>query len=387
VTDSFPVRPFRIAVVKVHGRCNLACDYCYVYRHQDQSWRHKPAAMSRRTVDELAQRLGEHARAHDLPSLRVVLHGGEPLLAGLDFLTYAVHVIRAAVPPGTTVRFLVQTNGVLLDDHALRVFADEDVRVGVSLDGSRATNDRHRRFAGGRSSHPAVVKALELLRGDRFHDLYAGILCTIDVHSDPIETYEHLLSYQPPTLDLLLPHGNRVSPPPARPVNERGSLYGPWLTSVFDRWYGAPKVETRIRLFESLLDLLLGGYSGTEALGLDPVDIVTVDTDGSIEQSDILKTAAEGAAATGLHLLTASFDEAAAHPGIRARRAGLDGLGPECRACPVVRVCGGGLYAHRFDGSGFGNRSVYCPDLYDLIAHAHGRLTADLNRRRRLGSG
>jgi uncharacterized protein len=371
-------------VVKVHGRCNLACGYCYVYRHQDQSWRHKPAAMSRPTVKELARRLGEHARAHHLPSLQVVLHGGEPLLAGLDFLTYAVRTIRAGVPAGTEARFVVQTNGVLLDERALRALDAEDVHVGVSLDGSRATNDRHRRFAGGRSSHPAVAKALELLRGDRYRRLYRGILCTIDVHSDPVETYEHLLSYAPPALDLLLPHGNRVNPPPARPVDERRSAYGPWLTAVFDRWYGAPRVETRIRLFESLLDLLLGGHSGTEALGLDPIDIVTVDTDGSIEQSDILKTLLEGAASTGLHLRTASFDEATAHPGIRARRAGLSGLGPECRACPVVGVCGGGLYAHRFDGAGFRNRSVYCPDLYELIAHAHRRLTADLKRRRHL---
>ncbi|MEU4242921.1 FxsB family cyclophane-forming radical SAM/SPASM peptide maturase [Actinoplanes sp. NPDC026619] len=385
MTESVPIRPFSEVVVKVHGRCNLACDYCYVYQHQDQSWRRKPAAMTRPTLDVLARRLGEHARAHDLQDLRVVLHGGEPLLAGLDFLTYAVHTIRAAVPPGTTARFIIQTNGVLLDEKTLRTLADEDVRVGVSLDGSRATNDRHRRFAGGRSSHPAVAKALDLLRGDRFRHLYAGILCTIDVHSDPIETYEHLISYEPPALDLLLPHGNRVSPPPSRPVDERGSAYGSWLTAVFDRWYGAPKLETRIRLFESLLDLLLGGHSGTEALGLDPIDIVTVETDGSIEQSDILKTAAEGAAATGLHLFSASFDQAAAHPGIRARRAGLAGLGPECRACPVVRICGGGLYAHRFDGAGFGSRSVYCPDLYGLIAHAHERLTADLKRRRRLG--
>jgi uncharacterized protein len=56
-------------------------------------------------------------------------------------------------------------------------------------------------------------------------------------------------------------------------------------------------------------------------------------------------------------------------------------LGPECRVCPVVEVCGGGLHAHRYDGTSFANRSVYCPDLYHLIAHVHGRLAADLKRR------
>jgi uncharacterized protein len=378
-----PDRPFNEIVVKVHGRCNLACDYCYVYRHPDQSWRRKPPAMSRSIVDKLAYRLGEQARVHRMARLRVVLHGGEPLLAGVDFLRYAVRTIRAALPDETLPTFTVQTNGVLLDEAALRALAAEEIRVGVSLDGSRATNDRHRRFAGGRSSHPAVTQALALLRTERFRHLYAGVLCTVDVHSDPIETYDHLLTHGPPALDLLLPHGNRLNPPPSRPANEHPSGYGDWLVAVFDRWYDAPVRETRIRLFESLLDLLLGGRSRTEALGLDPVDIVTIDTDGSIEQSDVLKSAAEGAAATGLHLLTASFDDAAAHPGIRARRMGLGALGAECIGCPAVRVCGGGLHAHRYDGTGFANPSVYCPDLYRLVAHAHDRLRTDLLSRRR----
>lgn len=373
-------RPFTEVVVKVHGRCNLACDYCYVYRHADQSWRRKPAAMSRATIDTLAERLGEHARSHRIPALDVILHGGEPLLAGTDLLRYAVRTIRHTLPPETRPSFVVQTNGVLLDRAALHSFVEDEIRVGVSLDGSRTTNDRHRRFAGGRSSHPAVVEALTLLNTEPFRHLYAGLLCTVDAHSDPVETYEHLLSFRPPAMDLLLPHGNRVHPPPSRRLDESRSAYADWLVAVFDRWYDAPVQETRIRLFESLLDLLLGGRSHTEALGLDPVDIVTVETDGTIEQSDVLKTVADGASATGLHLRTSSFDDATAHAGIRARRAGLDALGPQCRACPVVRICGGGLHAHRYDGTGFANRSVYCPDLYHLIAHAHGRLGADLNR-------
>jgi uncharacterized protein len=384
VTDGAPPRPLSEIVVKIHGRCNLACDYCYVYRHADQSWRRKPVVMSRSIIDRLAGRLGEQARAHHMPHLRIILHGGEPLLAGVEHLRYAVHTIRAALPAETRAQFVIQSNGVLLDEEMLRAFAGEEVLIGISLDGSRVTNDRHRRFAAGRSSHPAVATALHLLRTERFRHMYAGILCTVDVHSDPVETYEHLLSYDPPAMDLLLPHGNRVHPPPSRPAGDSRSPYADWLVAVFDRWYDAPVQETRIRLFESLLDLLLGGHSQTEALGLDPIDIATIDTDGSIELSDVLKTAAEGAAATGLHLHSASFDQVAAHPGIASRRAGLSALGPECQACPVVPICGGGLHAHRFDGTGFAARSVYCPDLYHLIAHAHGRLSAGL---RRLASG
>ena len=35
-------------VLKVCGRCDLACDHCYVYEHVDQSWRRKPKVMARK---------------------------------------------------------------------------------------------------------------------------------------------------------------------------------------------------------------------------------------------------------------------------------------------------------------------------------------------------
>src|ERR1700746_395212 len=38
--------PFREFIVKVHSRCDLSCDYCYMYEMADQSWRDQPRAMS-----------------------------------------------------------------------------------------------------------------------------------------------------------------------------------------------------------------------------------------------------------------------------------------------------------------------------------------------------
>ena len=77
-----PPVPLSQFVLKVHSRCDLACDHCYVYEAADQSWRGRPMVISDSVVSQAAQRIGEHAGAHGLPAVQVVLHGGEPLLAG-----------------------------------------------------------------------------------------------------------------------------------------------------------------------------------------------------------------------------------------------------------------------------------------------------------------
>ena len=149
-------------------------------------------------------------------------------------------------------------------------------------------------------------------------------------------------------MDFLLPHGNWTSPPPRRPIGTADAPYADWLIQIFDEWYGSAPQRTSIRLFESLIDLLLGGSSTSEAVGLSPSDLITIETNGAIEQGDALKTTEEGMAATGLHVRSATFDDAVAPPVFRARQSGLSGLSATCRACPIVRVCGGGLYAHRY---------------------------------------
>jgi uncharacterized protein len=352
-------------VLKVCGRCDLACDHCYVYEHADQSWRHKSKFMAGETAVQAARRISEHARRHQLARVTLVLHGGEPLLLGHKRLRGLLAALRSVIDPVTRLGLTVHTNGVLLDQEFCDLFVEYGVRVGVSLDGDRAANDRHRRFADGRSSHKQALRALALLRKPDYRHLYAGILCTVDVANDPVAVYEAVLAQAPPRLDLLLPHATWDNPP-ARPPGVPAP-YAAWLGQIHARWVqdGRP---VPIRFFDSLLAAWEGRRSGSEAAGLDPVDLLVVETNGSWEQADSLKTAYQGAPETGLDVFSHSADEAAAHPSLAARRAGIDGLSPACRACSIVRACGGGLYAHRYrSGSGFDSPSVYCDDLKVLV--------------------
>jgi uncharacterized protein len=352
-------------VLKLTSRCDLACDHCYVYEHADQSWRAKPKIIAEAIARQAAIRISEHAQAHQLDRVHVVLHGGEPLLLGHDGLREVVSVLRCLIDPVTELDLRIHTNGVLLNEKLCSLFADYAVKVGVSLDGDRTANDRHRRFADSRSSYAQVRRALALLRRPEYRHLYAGILCTVDVENDPIAVYEALLAEAPPRLDLLLPHGTWDQPPPFPPGAH--TPYASWLSRIHSRWVADGRLVP-IRFFDSLLAAWEGRPSGSEAAGLDPVDLLVIESDGTWEQVDSLKVAYENAPATGLDVFSHSVDETAAHPGVAGRQAGLAALCSTCRECPLVRACGGGLYTHRYrSANGFDNPSVYCDDFKVLI--------------------
>ena len=321
-------------------------------------------------------RSGEHAAAPALDRAAVVLHGGEPLLSGPATLADAAERLRAALPAGTVLDLSVQTNGLLLDEAHLTTLGRHGYRIGVSLDGDATAHDRHRRDTHGRGSAARVHAGLRRLLDGPHRHLFAGLLCTVDLRNDPVGTYEALLAYAPPEVDFLLPHATWGDPPPA---GHGPHPYADWLVAVFDRWYAAPVRETRVRLFEDILVLLLGGAGRSEAVGLSPYAALVVDTDGSIEQVDTLKVAYDGAPATGLHVDADAFDAALHHPAVAARQIGAAALAGTCRRCVVRDVCGGGAYPHRYrPGSGFRNPSVYCADLFHLIRHVRGRLDADM---------
>jgi uncharacterized protein len=363
--------PFQQFIVKIHSRCNLSCSYCYVYEMADQAWRELPRLMSPAITEMLAKRIDEHALGHHLSSVDVILHGGEPLLAGTRWLTELTGLLRAQI--SAQVNIAIQTNGTLLSRPMLETLAELGIRVGVSLDGDAEATGRHRPYPSGRNSYNDVADGLRLLGSAEFREIYGGILCVVDVTNDPVATYESLLEFDPPALDLLLPHANWSSPPP-------GSGYADWLIAIFERWYSAPVQETRIRLFTELIQLILGGPGAVESLGLRPATLIVVDTDGTIKQLDSLSSAYPGAADTGLHVLTGSFDAALGHPTTVARQIGADALSDQCRACPVMEICGGGLYPHRYrESDGFRHPSVYCTDLKRLITHVKQRVIGDLD--------
>lgn len=286
--------------------------------------------------------------------------------------------------PGVRLKLGLQTNGALLSERMLNVLLDHDIGVGVSVDGDRVANDRHRRNSRGDSSYDDVVRGLQLLTTSRYQHLFDGLLTVIDLRNDPVGTYESLAAFSPPGIDFLLPHATWAAPPPGRATSGAGAdtsdtSYGNWLNTAFDHWYGLGKSRIGVRLFRSAIRQLLGRQGASEQLGTGTLSFLVIETNGAIEQVDSLKGAFEGAAWTGLHVLRDELDAAFAHPGVVARQIGIQALSETCQDCRLRDACGGGHYSHRYrSGSGFLNPSVYCGDLMTFLDHVAARMRADL---------
>ena len=53
--------------------------------------------ISDEVIAQAAQRIADHAAAHALPAVQVILHGGEPLLAGPARLRRIISTLQAAL--------------------------------------------------------------------------------------------------------------------------------------------------------------------------------------------------------------------------------------------------------------------------------------------------
>jgi uncharacterized protein len=365
-------------LLKVATRCNIDCDYCYVYRGPDQSWRRKPSVMSAETACLAIDRIAEHVRVHRLESVSVILHGGEPLLVGADFINTVFSGARANIPGH--VEFGMQSNLTLLTPEIVDIFARFDATIGVSLDGLASANDRHRRDHVGNPTFELVDRGLRLLQStDRGRRVFSGVLAVIDLANDPAETFDALSQYSPRGIDFLLPDATHDRYPPFK-LSFDHTPYGDWLITLFDYWW-AQHHPVPIRFFENIISLLLGGSSDTEYVGLGAVDLLVIEADGTYEAVDTLKVAFDGAPALNLDLRRHSIDDAVAHPAIASRMTGATSRAPTCQECPVLTICGGGYLPHRYArGSEFMNPSVYCHDLAKLIMHIGNVIASEVAR-------
>jgi uncharacterized protein len=312
--------------------CNLDCSYCYLpFRSDDRRMPVEVAEAVAASVDAFA-RTGRFS---------VVWHGGEPLAAGRE------HLAALFAPFGAGVEHHVQTNATLIDDAWCEFFAEQQVRVSVSVDGPESRNgDRVTR--GGKPAYDRIVRGVDALRR---HGIPFSALCVV---GDPRpglagELYAYFLDLGCEVLGINVEELEGVN---LRPNRHTAADVTAFWSELVAAWRKDPRIHLRevewsLRYAGAVLD---GTADEVLPRQLDPIP--TVAQDGSVV---LLSPELAGfhdrryGDFTSGNVLTTPLSEilagAAATPWIAEFLRGVE----SCReTCPYFGFCGGAHAANRY---------------------------------------
>jgi uncharacterized protein len=359
-------------VLKVASRCNLNCSYCYVYNKGDDTWKNRPPFMERDVFSTALRRIRRHLTRFGQKYVTITFHGGEPCLAGPDLFSSWCDEIAETLNHVATVQLSLQTNGTLLDERWAKVIQQHHIDVGVSVDGSPAIHDEFRVDHAGRGSYQLVERGLDALRA-------AGVplrfLSVIQLGVSGLDVHRHLVNLGPASIDYLLPDFTHDTIAPVR------ARFGPtpvadFLIPIFDEWWQHETLALKIKIFWNIAWLVLGGDSRVDMFGNKPLGFVFVETDGAIENLDVLRVCKGGIAQTGLNVQQSEFVDLLRASDLHGNAVfrGMP-LPAGCKSCQERETCAGGYLPHRYSSSRlFDNPSVWCADLIRLFSHVRSRL-------------
>jgi uncharacterized protein len=267
---------FSTAIVKpVNGQCNLSCSYCYVLGLEKCSTDYMQPETLKATIDFFCCNQDD---------VEFIWHGGEPLLAGIDFFHYIVEFQREWKQQGKRIANFVQTNATLITPEWVQFFVENDFIVGVSLDGPKEFHDKVRHYSTNIGSFDNVMRGINLLRKN---DIFNGVICCISSvnRQYPQKLFDFFVAEGLKKLKFSrvkdMGHCNNMGQLVISPAE-----YYDFMIKIFDLWLELDDSEIEIRDIQSVVSLLLGG-NRRECINMGNCDrFVTVYSDGSIYSCD-----------------------------------------------------------------------------------------------------
>jgi uncharacterized protein len=323
-------RKVNTLILKVVGFCDLACRYCYDFRAETYSLR-----MSEETAQQAIRQALDCAG----PELRVLFHGGEPLLA-FDQIQQLVPFAKAeASRAGRQVTFSVQTNGLHFSPEVVDFLLAENFVIGISIDGPREVNDRDRVDHRGRGRTAEIEETLA--RHPRLRAV-AGVLTTITGRNADrlLETAEYVaqLGVERWETTLFQPLGRAAGrsadfvPETSAVIQSYLELFDAVESGRFDQMSVGPVLRyVRNVLSEERRSMCLCDGCGAAS------ELVTINVDGTIQACDSI-----GDANLNLGKIDSmTVDRALEVPvAERIRRRCTTVLSP-CQRCDWRHFCGG----------------------------------------------
>ena len=357
--------PFTLMVKPVGNACGLRCTYCY-YLHAAGS-----SPEGRMRTDTLRTLLKQYIAASPGPVITLTWHGGEPMLAGLDFYREAVALQKELLPEGWECWNNLQTNGILLDDSWCAFLAEERFDVGVSIDGPAFQHDLYRKDTAGNGTHAQVVRGIRLLQR---HGIQPDLLCTVtgETARNGTAVYRALRDLGTGWIQFI-PIVARCGDHGVTGESVSPEGYGRFLKEVFALWLYHDLDKTEVQLFSEMAAALAGQPPHLcwmrETCGRAPV----IEKNGDMFACDHFVYPAHRVGSVTEAELGQLLESRQQRAFGEEKRTGLTVC---CQNCPHVRLCYGGCPKDRFGTAPTGETGQYylCEGLRSFFDYAVPRL-------------
>jgi len=358
-------RAFSSMVKPIGSACNLDCSYCYYLDKAPTIYGDQQPVMSMELLEEYTR---QYIEANEVPEVTFVWHGGEPLMAGLEYYRKAIG-FQQKYAEGKTIINTLQTNGTLLNADWCRFFHDHNFLIGISIDGPRDIHDAFRVNKAGRPTFDKVMAGISQMVQ---YKVEYNTLSVINIKSEGrgAEVYRFLKSVGSrfmqflPAVEHVLPAVNGKRPVIVKPGTQ-GSVMAPWsvsapgygrfMTDIFDEWVLSDVGTYFVQAFDMTLAQWVGVKPGLCIYSETCGDAVVVEHNGDVYSCDhfvypefklgnILETEL-----TDLYQSQKQFDF-----GIRKR----NNLPRQCLRCEYYFVCRGECPKHRFLKTEYGEDNL-----------------------------
>ncbi|MCS3532047.1 uncharacterized protein M2373_003466 [Chryseobacterium sp. JUb7] len=333
--------------------------------------------MSLDTMTTFAEKLSRYSDENGLKSFQIVFHGGEPLLYPKEFYRESIKIFREKLSD-SYFDFVLQTNGVGLDEEWYSLFNELNIRVGVSIDGPKEYHDQYRVFHNGKGSYDEVRSAIQLGLDKGMH----GVLSVVNLNISPQELYQEFKDLNILSFNLLLPDGHFDKLPDGiirEKVNTSNyTPYADWLIELFAIWKSDPD-RPNMRFFKTLIQLIAGEEVGDQVLGLKKNGVAILETNGNLEVADSIRACYEGITRNDINIHTHEIDSVLADPLFDIYINSHQMVNEKCLNCPIYEICGGGFLLNRYSNeNGFDNPTIYCHDMIKLVSYIQNDLINSL---------
>ena len=202
------------------------------------------------TDDLLEEYVIQHIDATTENLINFSWHGGEPLMAGIDFYRKAVALQRKYKPEGKVITNGMQTNGTLLNDDWCCFFSKECFSIGVSIDGPGELHNKNRHTGAEGDTLSDVLRGFNMLK--KF-GIIPEVLCVVNSENvkSPLVVYnfiKHLSPFYVSFLPLVEPDPSSSTGASQNSVPSKE--FGQFLCVIFDEWVNKDIGKIKIQIFE-----------------------------------------------------------------------------------------------------------------------------------------